>query len=77
MVSTKLKVLISKVYITVSVMTMALMQIKHGCMGIGFIQLVIGIFGQEVKATKRSPPDNLMPWIITQSKVLQERVLKR
>ena len=27
-----------------------------------------GIFGHEVKATKRSPPDNLMRWIITQSK---------
>ena len=27
-----------------------------------------GIFGHEVKATKRSLPDNLMRWIITQSK---------
>ena len=27
-----------------------------------------GIFGHEVKATKRSPRDNLMQWIITQSK---------
>ena len=27
-----------------------------------------GIFGHEVKATKRSPPDNLLRWIITQSK---------
>ena len=27
-----------------------------------------GIFGHEVKATKRSPPDNLTRWIITQSK---------
>ena len=26
------------------------------------------IFGQEVKATERSPPDNLTRWIITQSK---------
>ena len=26
------------------------------------------IFGHEVKATKRSPPDNLTRWIITQSK---------
>ena len=26
------------------------------------------IFGHEVKATKRSPPDNLMRWNITQSK---------
>ena len=37
MVSAKLKMLILKVHITVSVMTMALMWIKHGCMGIGFI----------------------------------------
>ena len=27
-----------------------------------------GIFGHEVKATKRSPPDNLTRWIITRSK---------
>ena len=27
-----------------------------------------GIFGHEVRATKRSPPDNLTRWIITQSK---------
>ena len=27
-----------------------------------------GIFGNEVKATRRFPPDNLMRWIITQSK---------
>ena len=27
-----------------------------------------GIFDYEVKATKRSPPDNLTRWIITQSK---------
>ena len=27
-----------------------------------------GVFGHEVKATKRSPPDNLTRWIITQSK---------
>ena len=27
-----------------------------------------GIFGHEVKATERSPPDNLTRWIITKSK---------
>ena len=27
-----------------------------------------GIFGQEVKTTERSPPDNLTRWVITQSK---------
>ena len=35
-----------------------------------------GIFGHEVKATKRSPPDNLTRWIMTSLKVLQERGLK-
>ena len=37
MVSAKLKMTILKVHITVSVMTMALMWIKHGCMEIGFM----------------------------------------
>ena len=41
MVSARLKMLTLKVHITVSVMTMALMQMKHGCMGIGFIRLVM------------------------------------
>ena len=27
-----------------------------------------GVFGHEVKATKRSPPDNFMRWVMTQSK---------
>ena len=27
-----------------------------------------GIFSHEVKTTKRSPPDNLTRWVITQSK---------
>ena len=33
-----------------------------------FYMTVYVIFGHEVKATKGSPPDNLMRWIITQSK---------
>ena len=41
MVSARLKMLILKVDITVSKMTMALMQIKHGCMEIDFILLVM------------------------------------
>ena len=60
--------LILKVHITVSAMTMALMQMKHGCMGIGYYKTGYGIFGHEVKATKKSPPDSLTRWIITQSK---------
>ena len=33
-----------------------------------FYKTGYGIFGHDVKATKRSPPDNLTRWIITQSK---------
>ena len=33
-----------------------------------FYTTYYGIFGHELKATKRSPPDNLTRWIITQSK---------
>ena len=33
-----------------------------------FYSTVYGIFGHEVKATERSPPDNLTRWIITKSK---------
>ena len=36
-----------------------------------------GIFGHEVKATNRSPPDNLTRWIIAQSKGFTKKVLKR
>ena len=38
MVSARLKILTLKVSITVFVMTMALIQMKHGRMGIGFIR---------------------------------------
>ena len=44
----RLKMITRGVHITVSVTSMRLIQIKHGC-----------ICGDEVKATKRSPPDNL------------------
>ena len=37
----KVKNGILRVHVTVPVMTMALMQMKHGCMGIGFIRLVM------------------------------------
>ena len=36
--------------------------------GIWFYTTDYAIFGHEVKATERSPPDNLTRWIITQSK---------
>ena len=41
MISVRLKMLILKVHVTAPVMTMVLMQMKHGCMEIGFIQLVM------------------------------------
>ena len=34
------------------------------------------IFGHGVKATERSPLENLTQWIITQSKVFTKKVLK-
>ena len=68
MVSARLKMLTLKVHIAVSVMTMVLMQMKHGCMGIDFIRLVMVYLAKKVKAKKRSSPENLTQWIITQSK---------
>ena len=35
------------------------------------------IFTSELKVTKRSPPENLMPWIITQSKVFTRKGLEK
>ena len=70
MVLAKLKMLtlrVSFAYITVFVMTMVLMRMKHGCMGL-FFMADYGIFGHEVKATERSPPDSLTRWIITRSR---------
>ena len=51
----RVKTLTLKVYTTVFVMTMALLEMKHGCMGIGFKR-------------QRSPPANLIRLIIAQSK---------
>ena len=36
-----------------------------------------GIFGHEVKATKRSPPDNLTRWIIIQSKGFTRKSIEK
>ena len=36
-----------------------------------------GIFGHEVKATKRSPPENLTRWIISQSKGFTRKGIKK
>ena len=35
------------------------------------------IFGHEVKATERSPPDNLKRWIITQSKGFTRKSIEK
>ena len=47
---------------------------KHGCMETGFIRQ---IFGHEVKATERSPPDNLTRWIIKQHKGLTRKGIEK
>ena len=36
-----------------------------------------GIFGHEVKAIERSPPDNLTRWIIPQSKGFTRKVIEK
>ena len=43
---------IKKVRITVFVITMALMQVKHGCIGIGFIRQNMGLLVMEEKQQK-------------------------
>ena len=42
-----------------------------------FYKTGYGIFGHEVKATKRSPPDNLTRWIITQSKGFTKKGIEK
>ena len=68
MVLAKLKILISKVRIAVFVMIMVLVRMRYGSMKIDFIRQYIAFFGDDEKATQRSPADNLTKWIITQSK---------
>ena len=36
-----------------------------------------GILGHKVKATERSPPDNLRRWIITRSKVVTRKGIEK
>ena len=45
--------------------------------GYWFYTTDYAIFGNEVKATERSPPDNLTQWIITQLKGFTKKALKR
>ena len=62
MVLARLTILTLKVSTTLFVMTMVLMQMKHKCMGIGFIRRAM------VFLVMKEPPDNLTHWIITQSR---------
>ena len=69
--------LILKVHITVSVMTMALMPMKHGCMGIGFIRLVMVFLAMKLKQQKGPQQTILRDGSSHGLKVLQEKELKR
>ena len=60
---------------TVFVMTMVLIQVKHGLMRIG-LHKGYSIAGNEGKATERCPLDNLMQWIITQSKSFTRKAIR-
>ena len=42
-----------------------------------FYTMNYGIFEHEVKATERSPPDNITQWIITQSKDFTKKGIKK
>ena len=42
-----------------------------------FYTIDYAIFGHEVKATERSPPDNLTRWIITQSKGFTKKGIEK
>ena len=68
---------IKKVHITVSVMTMALMRIIYGCMGIGFIRLVIVFLVMKKTQQKGLHQIILCDGSSHNLKALQERVLKR
>ena len=79
MVLAKLRILALKVRIKVFVMTMALMQMKHGTLMHGgwFYTTKYGIFGDGGKATERSPAASLTRWKLPNLKVLQGKVWKR
>ena len=51
--------------------------IKTWMYGDWFYTTDYAIFGHEVKATERSPPDNLTRWIITQSKGFTKKSIKK
>ena len=45
--------------------------------GVRFYTTDYAIFGNEVKVTERSPPDNLTRWIITQSKGFTKKDIEK
>ena len=49
MVPARLKILTLRMCITVFVMTMGLMQMKHGCMGIGFIRRTVVFLAMKLR----------------------------
>ena len=67
MVLVRLKIVTLRVHIIVSVMT-GVDTNETWMHGDWFHTTDYAIFGHKVKATERSPPDNLTRWIITQSK---------
>ena len=74
MVSVRLKMVMLKVYNTVYVMNMADEKWMHGDW---YYTTGYGVFGHDVKAAGRSTPDNLMRWIIIQSKSFTRKSIEK
>ena len=70
MASTRLKMVTLRVHITIICDDYEGDANETWMHGDWFYTTDYAIFGHEVKATERSPPDNLTRWIITQSNVL-------
>ena len=64
------------VHIMLSVMIMALTQVKHGCMVIGYTTSY-GIFTPGSKATKSSPPDDVGRWTVTRPRGLTRKGIEK
>ena len=77
MVLAWLRMLILKVHITVPVIMIGVDSDETWMHGDWFYTTGYGIFGHEIKATKRSPPDNPTRWIITHSKGFTRKGLTR
>ena len=77
MVLARLKILILKEHLSIFVMTMALMRMKHTCMGIGSIWHTKIFLAMKSRKQKRSPSDNLTRWIIAQSKGFTKKGIEK